>query len=317
MNQSDVVTDRAPDHLARLLDALGSSLDDVGADGAAVAARSYLSRFHFDRLVSASLGEPPGAFRRRLLLERSAHQLTTAGQTILDIAVGAGYGSHEAYTRAFAKAYGRPPSEVRRAGMRSVLELELPCPSGIHYQPPGGLRLPADEKVSDMDVLLTMVQWHDEVLGAIIDRAGTLPDETLDRPITLSVEAVDDTMTLRELIALLVTQEEHWLNAAKGMGWPDDADRSIAGLKARHDVCGPAYVGFVRTLVDEGRLADTFIDTTCADHATHTYGSMVAHVQTFGIVRRTIALGALMSAGVTDLGAGDPGPYVTAGAAGR
>ncbi len=76
--------------------------------------RAYLSRFHFDRLVSASAGEAPGALRRRVLLERAAYRLTSrADRTILDIAVEAGYGSHEAFTRAFAKAYGATPTAVR------------------------------------------------------------------------------------------------------------------------------------------------------------------------------------------------------------
>ena len=48
----------------------------------------------------------PGPFRRRILLERSAYRLLTTGRTILDIAVEAGYGSHEAFTRAFTRAYG-------------------------------------------------------------------------------------------------------------------------------------------------------------------------------------------------------------------
>jgi hypothetical protein len=42
---------------------------------------------------------------------------------------------------------------------------------------------------------------------------------------------------------------------------------------------------------------------------------MVAHVLTFAAVRRTVAVGALDSAGITDLGAGDPMQFVANGTA--
>ena len=51
---------------------------------------------------------------------------------------------------------------------------------------------------------------------------------------------------------------------------------------------------------------------TCVGEPTQTftYAGVVAHVLTFAAVRRTMAIGALESAGVTDLGSGDPMHYV-------
>src|SRR5262249_38407784 len=86
------------------------SLDGPDIDGAELASRAYLSRYHFDRLVHAALGEPPGAFRRRLLLERAAYRLATAADKVIEIALEAGYASPDAFARAFARAYGAPPS---------------------------------------------------------------------------------------------------------------------------------------------------------------------------------------------------------------
>ena len=43
-----------------------------------------------------------------------------------------------------------------------------------------------------------------------------------------------------------------------------------------------------------------------------TYGGMVAHVLTFAAVRRVVVLGALETAGITDLDAGDPAQWVAA-----
>jgi AraC-like DNA-binding protein len=96
------------------VDVLVDSLDDHAASSRAVASRVHLSRFHFDRLVSAAAGEPPATLRRRVLLERAAYRLITTDHDVLRMAVEAGYASNEAFTRAFAKAFGQAPSVWRR-----------------------------------------------------------------------------------------------------------------------------------------------------------------------------------------------------------
>jgi AraC family transcriptional regulator len=301
------------DVMARILDLVTETLAEPDASAGDLADRAYLSRFHFNRLVSAAMGEPPGALRRRLLLERAAFRLVSSRTPLIDLAIEAGYSSHEAFTRAFARGYGCPPSAVRRRPPRTFRDLELDCPSGVHFQPPGGLRLPAEHQESDMDVLRTMTDHHVELLSDIIERAGRLDDDVLDRPIEVSVETIDDQrQSLRSLLNAMVTQEEHWLNALRGQGWPDDSDDSVAGLAARHAVAGRDYREWVAETIELGRLADTFVDTTCGPATTHTMGGTVAHVLCFGAVRRTLALGALASAGITDLDVGDPRPYLDA-----
>ncbi len=49
------------------VDMLATQLDDHEANGADLAARMHLSRFHFDRIVSSVGGETPARFRRRVL----------------------------------------------------------------------------------------------------------------------------------------------------------------------------------------------------------------------------------------------------------
>ncbi|WP_170219475.1 helix-turn-helix domain-containing protein [Nocardioides litoris] len=308
------------DALALLLDLAQAGLDDPDAGGAELAARAHLSRFHFDRLVTAAGGEAPGALRRRVLLERAAYELVRhPDRTVLDVAVAAGYGSHEAFTRAFRRAYGAPPSAFRD-GPRTrppvtVRSLELPGSSGVHFRPPGGLRLPAPRKESSMDLLLQMVDHHVDSLAALIAAAADLPAEVVDRPITQSVEGVDDDPTLRGLLNGMVTQEEHWLNAVRGQDWPDESDQTVAGLAARHAVAGRDYRDFVARAIAEDAMVDTFVDTTCQPMATHSVGGTIAHVVTFGAVRRTMAVGALWTAGVRDLEKADPRPRLDALAA--
>lgn len=307
---------RSSDLFATILDLAQTCLDEPDVSPTDLAARAHLSRFHFDRVVSAATGEAPGSLRRRLMLERAAYRLTrmagprTTALTILDVAVEAGYGSHEAFSRAFARAYGTTPTAVRDRPPLTFHQLELPGPSGVHFQPPGGLRLPAPKEETDMNLLQHLVDHHVDTLTAIIDRAATLPDETLDLPITVSVETIDDDPTLRSVINAMVTQEEHWLSALRGGPWLDESDQTMAGLAARHVVAGRDYRDFVAQTLVAGTLADTFVDTTCGPPTTHTMGGTIGHVITFAAVRRTLAVGALATAGITDLDAGDPRPFL-------
>jgi transcriptional regulator GlxA family with amidase domain len=83
----------SPDRLPEILEAIEQSLDEPDCDGGALAARLFLSRFHFSRLASAVLGEAPGAFRRRILLERAAHRLVTTSDAVIEVGLDAGYSS--------------------------------------------------------------------------------------------------------------------------------------------------------------------------------------------------------------------------------
>jgi AraC family transcriptional regulator len=109
------------DTFARFVDVLADSLDDHDTDGEELASRLHLSRFHFDRVVTAAGGEPPATLRRRILLERAAYRLITTGDELLPIALDAGYSSHEAFTRAFRRAYGETPSRWRRTTPRTPI----------------------------------------------------------------------------------------------------------------------------------------------------------------------------------------------------
>lgn len=295
------------DRLRGMLDLVEQSLDEPELTGDDLAGRAYLSRFHFDRLVAAALGEPPGAFRRRLLLERAAHRLASTADPIIDVALDAGYGSAEAFTRAFGRAYGAAPSRYRRVPTGR----QLPCTSGIHFHPPGGLRLPTTSRSTAMDVLTKMLDHHLFLVGEIIDRAARLDDHVLDRSIQLSVEGIDRDPTLRNTIDRLVGQLEMWMAALHGDDHlPEPGDTTMAGLRSRLDSTGPRFRQLVVAALDEGRAGDTFIDTVCDPPETFTYGGMLAHVLTFSAVRRTTAVGALETAGISDLGAGDPMQFV-------
>tara|TARA_R110000868_G_scaffold8205_3_gene42565 strand:- start:153390 stop:154244 length:855 start_codon:yes stop_codon:yes gene_type:complete len=72
------------------------------------------SKYHFHRLFTAYTGMSLQQYIRWLRLKRAAHQLIVNKDTpIIDIAVSAGFESHEAFTRAFKQACQLNPSEFR------------------------------------------------------------------------------------------------------------------------------------------------------------------------------------------------------------
>lgn len=299
---------RLADTFGTFVDSLAEGLDDHEATGDDLAARACLSRFHFDRVVTAVSGETPTRLCRRILLERAAYRLVTSRASVLEVAIEAGYSSNEAFTRAFRRAYGAGPSAWRS----SPGHIQLASPNGVHFHPPGGIRLPPRDEVSSMDLLQRMIEHHVWLVGEIVDRAASLADDRLDAPIELSVEGVDDDPTLRSLLSRLVGQMDMWNAAMDSRAYDFDVEReeSITSIRGRLRDAGPVFRDRAREVIDGGRLDEAFVDAVCDPPRVFTYGGMLAHVLTFAAHRRALAIGALHSAGITDLGAGDPMRWV-------
>ncbi|MFC5176722.1 helix-turn-helix transcriptional regulator [Nocardioides taihuensis] len=300
------MTVTAVDAFADFVDHLAEALDDHDLTAEERAARLHFSRFHFDRMIRSVAGEPPASLRRRILLERAAYRMITTSAPLIDIAVEAGYGSHEAFTRAFTRAYGAGPAAWRRRPGH----IQIEAPSGVHFQPPGSLRLPARDQVTPMDLLTRMVEHHVWLTGEMVRLAERLTDEQLDQPIVLDVD--EDRQTIRSLLSRLVGQMGMW-NAAvatRDYDWSVEEHESLSSLRERLAVEGPTFLGHVRDVVAAGRLDDTFVDALCEPAHVFTYGGMVAHVLTFAAHRRTLVALAFASHGLDELGWGDPMTWV-------
>jgi AraC family transcriptional regulator len=82
-----------------------------------------LSRFQMSRLFSRAMGSTVTAYVRGRRLTKAAGALADGSQDILAVALEAGYGSHEAFTRAFRDQFGLTPAEVRARGHLDGLSL--------------------------------------------------------------------------------------------------------------------------------------------------------------------------------------------------
>jgi AraC family transcriptional regulator len=111
---------------------------------AVLAERVGFSAFHFHRIFREIIGEAVKEYIRRLRIERGAYRLKISEQTILEIALDAGFKTHESFTCAFKRQFGVTPSEFRDNFLRLSRERKK------HVQP----RYIADYNLPDETGLL-------------------------------------------------------------------------------------------------------------------------------------------------------------------
>jgi AraC family transcriptional regulator len=109
-----------------MLERLNESIDhieahlDTDVDIQALARIAATSEYHYRRMFSALAGIPLSEYVRRRRLTLAGAEVLTGERALLDIALRAGYGSNEAFARAFRAMHGVGPTEARRD--RAVLQ---------------------------------------------------------------------------------------------------------------------------------------------------------------------------------------------------
>ncbi|HLH87791.1 MAG TPA: AraC family transcriptional regulator [Xanthobacteraceae bacterium] len=78
-----------------------------------IAAAAGVSRYHVTRAFGEATGLSVMRYVRARRLSEAAKALRDGAPDILSVALDAGYGSHEAFTRAFRDQFGQPPEAVR------------------------------------------------------------------------------------------------------------------------------------------------------------------------------------------------------------
>lgn len=82
-----------------------------------------VSRYHLSRMFCYTVGEPISRYIRLRRLSNAAAALAAGEPDILDLALSLGYGSHEAFTRAFKQQFQLTPEQVRIQGNTDNLQL--------------------------------------------------------------------------------------------------------------------------------------------------------------------------------------------------
>ena len=128
--------------LLELLRSIRHRLDaNVSLD--ALATRAGWSPFHLHRAFRRMVGETPKQYTQRLRLEGAAGRLLAGDDSVIDVALAAGFTSHEVFTRAFRRHFGRSPAVYRataltgaspevRARHRALTDTTGPCVGLFH-----------------------------------------------------------------------------------------------------------------------------------------------------------------------------------------
>jgi AraC family transcriptional regulator len=128
MPRRDTTSDDYQRRILRAQQLLEARLDQPIAPAELARAASF-SLHHFHRIFRAQLGESVMQHVRRLRLERAARTIRAGQARLIDVALEAGYESHEAFTRAFIERFGVAPSELR--GQPSARLAAWVCVPGV------------------------------------------------------------------------------------------------------------------------------------------------------------------------------------------
>ncbi|MET9816762.1 AraC family transcriptional regulator [Streptomyces sp. NPDC006355] len=113
---------------------------DQDLDIAELARVAATSEYHLRRMFSALAGMPLSEYVRRRRLTLAGAEVLAGRETLLEIAVRYGYGSGEAFARAFRAMHGIGPGEARRTGAalssqsRMAFRLTIEGSSDMRYR---------------------------------------------------------------------------------------------------------------------------------------------------------------------------------------
>ncbi len=112
-----------------------------------VAAACDVSRFHLTRAFGIATGRSLMRYLRARRMTEAARALAAGAPDILAVALDAGYGSHEAFTRAFRDHFGLTPEALRArgscAGLDMVRAIRLDHAAGLPLAAPRLIDHPA------------------------------------------------------------------------------------------------------------------------------------------------------------------------------
>jgi len=114
----DVVAPKIPQslarwQLARALELFETNFDrPIRLDDLADAVR--MSKSHFSRAFSGSVGEPPARYLRRYRVKRAQEMMLSTSESLSEIALNCGFADQSHFTRTFSRMVGVSPAAWRR-----------------------------------------------------------------------------------------------------------------------------------------------------------------------------------------------------------
>jgi len=133
---------------------------DRNLDGEITVARlaeaAHFSPFHFHRIFSAFVGEPPAEYVRRRRLEKAAARL--AGEpleTVTDVALACGFSTSALFSRLFRARFGMSPTAWREGGFKKSKNRQAARKNRKDKSPGLGYNLSAGMKSGERRSVMT------------------------------------------------------------------------------------------------------------------------------------------------------------------
>ncbi|MEU0130558.1 GyrI-like domain-containing protein [Streptomyces sp. NPDC006289] len=231
------------ERLNQAMEHIESALDRP-IDVAGLARIAMTSEYHFRRMFSALAGLPLSEYIRRRRLTVAGAEVLAGERTLLDIATRYGYGSGEAFARAFRTMHGVGPGEARRTGaalhsqQRMSFRLVVEGSSSMRYR----IVDKPDFRVVGRKARVPLV--HEGMNPAIADFIRSIDRDTLGRIAALAdqeptgIVGVSDQLDPSRAEG---TELDYYHGVVTGSEAPDDLDALAvpAGLWAVFESSGP------------------------------------------------------------------------------
>ncbi|MGW0505478.1 AraC family transcriptional regulator [Micromonospora sp. NPDC003241] len=200
---------------------------DRPVDAGELARIAVTSEYHFRRLFSALAGVPLSEYVRRRRLTVAGAEVVAGERTLLDIAVRWGYGSAEAFARAFKAVHGVGPGEARRTGAllqaqpRMSFRLTVEGSSSMRY------RIVQKESFRLVGLKARVPLVHEGMNPAIVAFVKSIAPATRDRIEALSDQEPAGVVNVGDGLAdsrAEGTELDYWYGVVTGADVPDDLD---------------------------------------------------------------------------------------------
>ncbi|MEU6485559.1 AraC family transcriptional regulator [Streptomyces sp. NPDC046887] len=202
---------------------------DRPLDAVEAARIAATSEYHFRRMFSALAGMPLSEYVRRRRLTIAGAEVLAGERTLLEVAVRYGYGSGEAFARAFRAVHGVGPGEARRTGAalraqpRMSFRLVVEGSSSMRY------RIVEKDAFQLVGRKARVPLVHQGVNPAIAEFIRSLGQETLARIEALSDQEPSGLLGVSDQLSpgrAEGTELDYHQAAAAGMGSPIPHDMS-------------------------------------------------------------------------------------------
>ncbi|MER0483061.1 AraC family transcriptional regulator [Streptomyces sp. Edi2] len=214
------------ERLNQAMEHIESQLDQE-IDVARLAQTAVTSEYHFRRLFSALAGIPLSEYIRRRRLTVAGAEVLAGERTLLDVAMRYGYGSGEAFARAFRGMHGVGPGEARRTGAtlrsqpRMSFRLIVEGSSSMRY------RIVEKEGFRVVGKKARVPLVHAGVNPAIAEFIRGIGPETLQRITALSDQEPDGIIAVSDQLdpsRAEGTELDYYHGVVTGAEVPEDMD---------------------------------------------------------------------------------------------